>query len=78
MLKHQVSELRRLNISNQNNHEELEQYGRRLCLRINDEPTKANESSDDVLDSVKFLLKGAKVDIQNQLSTALIELAPDT
>ena len=32
MLKHQVSELRRLNISNQNNHEELEQYDRRLCL----------------------------------------------
>ena len=32
MLIHQVSELRRLYISNQNNHEELEQYDRRLYL----------------------------------------------
>ena len=62
MLKHQVSELRRLNISNQNNHEELEQYGRRPCLRIDGVPTKTNESSDDVLDSVKSLFKEAKVD----------------
>ena len=52
-----------LNISNQNNHEELEQYGRRLCLRIDGVPTKTNESSDDVLDSVKSLFKEAKVDI---------------
>ena len=63
MLKHQMSELRRLNISNQNNHKELEQYGRRLCLRIDGVPTKTNESSDDVLESVKSLFKEAKVDI---------------
>ena len=62
MLKHQVSELRRLNISNQNNHEELEQYGRRLCLRTDSVYTKTNESSDDVLDSVKSLFKEAKID----------------
>ena len=67
MLKHQVSELRRLNISNQNNHEELEQYGRRLCLRIDGVPTKTNESSDDVLDSVKSLFKEAKVDIPESI-----------
>ena len=58
MLKHQMSELRRLNLSNQNNHEELERYGGHLCV-----PTKTNESSDDVLDSVKSLFKEAKVDI---------------
>ena len=67
MLKHQVSELKRLNMSNQNNHEELEQYGRRLCLRIDGVPTKANESSDDVLDSVKSLFKEAKVDIPESI-----------
>ena len=39
------------------------QYGRRLCLRIDSVPTKTNESSDDVLDSVKSLFKEAKVDI---------------
>ena len=67
MLKHQVSELKRLNISNQNNHKELEQYGRRLCLRIDGVPTKANESSDDALDSVKSLFKEAKVDIPESI-----------
>ena len=67
MLKLQVSELKRLNISNQNNHEELEQYRRRLCLRIDGVPTKANESSDDVLNSVKSLFKEAKVDIPESI-----------
>ena len=67
MLKHQVSKSKRLNISNQNNYEELEQYGRRLCLRIDGVPTKANESSDDVLDSVKSLFKEAKVDIPESI-----------
>ena len=44
MLKHQMSELRRSNTSNQNNHGELEPYGRRLCFRIDSVPTKINES----------------------------------
>ena len=63
MSKHQVSELRRLNISNQNNHEKLEQYSRRLCLRIDGLPSKINDSRDDVLDSVKSLFKETKVDL---------------
>ena len=62
-LKHQVPELRKLNTSNKNNHEELEQYDRRLGLRIDRVPTKTNESSDDVLNSVKSLFKESKVDI---------------
>ena len=40
MLKHQVSELKRLNISNQNDHEELEQYGRRRCFKSKAYPQK--------------------------------------
>ena len=63
MLKYQVSELRRLNISNQNNHEESEQYDRRLCLRIDGVPKNTKEPSDSVLDSVKSLFKEGKVDI---------------
>ena len=58
-----MPELRRLKVSNQNNHEELEQYGRRLCLRTDSVYTKTDESSDDVLGSVKSLFKEAKVDI---------------
>ena len=63
MLKHQVSELKRLNISNLNDQEELEQYWRRLCLQIDGVLTKTSESSDDVLNSVKSSFKPAKVDI---------------
>ena len=63
MLKLQMLELRRSDISNQNNHEELEQYDRSLCLRIDSVSTKTNESSDDVLDFVNSLFREAKVDI---------------
>ena len=63
MLKHQMLELRRSDISNQNNHEELEQYGRSLCLRIDGVSTKTSESSDDALDFVNSLFREAKVDI---------------
>ena len=68
MLKHQVSELKKLNISNQNNHEELGQYGRCLCPRIDGVPTKTNESSDNVLDPAKSLFKEGKVDIVDSVT----------
>ena len=45
MLKKQVVELQELNINNQSRNEELEQYGRRLCLRIDGVPTvKMNQA----------------------------------
>ena len=49
MLKKQVPELRELNINNQSRNKELEQYGRRLCLRIDSVFTVKDESSNDVL-----------------------------
>ena len=61
MLKKQVVELRELNINNQSRNEELEQYGRCLCLRIEGVPTEKNESSDDELEFTKSLLKEPKV-----------------
>ena len=60
MLKKQVVELRELNINNQSRNEELEQYGRRLNLRT----YSKNESSDDVLEFTKSLLKEAKLQSQ--------------
>ena len=72
--ENQMSEWMRLNISNQNNNEELEQYGRCLYLRIDGVPTKTSESSDDVSDSVKSLFQEAKVDI----SESVIERAHRT
>ena len=65
MLKNQVVELRELNINNQSRNEELEQYGRRLCLRIDSVPTVKNESSDDILEFTKSLFKEAKVAVPN-------------
>ena len=53
----------KLNIGNQVNNEELEQYGRRLCLRIDGVTSVNNESGDDVLKSVESLFREAKVDI---------------
>ena len=43
--------------------EELEQYGRRLCVRIDGVPTVDNETSDEVLDKVKSLIKESSCDI---------------
>ena len=37
--------------------EELEQYGRSLCVRIDGVPTVDNENLDEVLDKVKCLIK---------------------
>ena len=65
MLKNQVVELRELNINNHSRNEELEQYGRRLYLRIDGVPTVKNESSDDILEFTKSLFKEAKVAVPN-------------
>ena len=59
----QVSELWKVNLDNQSNNEELEQYGRRLYLCIDGIPLKNSEKSEDVLDSVKDLFELAEVNI---------------
>ena len=43
--------------------EELEQYGRRLCVRIDGVSTVDNKTSDNVLDKVKSLIKETSCDI---------------
>ena len=63
ILQQQVSELCKLNLDNQANNEELEQYGRCLCCCIDAIPLKNNETSKNVLDSVKNLFELAKVNI---------------
>ena len=65
MLRKQVSELHKLNIENQTNNEDLEQYGRRLCVRIDGVPIVENETSADVLASVKKLFDDAQVEISD-------------
>ena len=50
-----------MNINNQSRNKELQQYDRRLCLRIDSVPAVKNESSDDVLEFTKSLFKEANV-----------------
>ena len=54
----QVSVLKRKN-------EELQQYGRRLCLRKEGVPSVENKSSDDDLDKVKSLITESECEIPN-------------
>ena len=49
MLKKQVAKLKKISIENQSNSKELEQYSRRLCLRIDGIPAVKRESSDDLM-----------------------------
>ena len=48
--QNQITELQQAN-------EELEQYGRRLCVRIDGVPTVDNETSDEVRGKVKSQIK---------------------
>ena len=43
-LKKQVAELSKLSIENQSKNEDLEQYGRRLCLPVDGIPAVSNEA----------------------------------
>ena len=61
MLKKQMAQLSKLSIENHSKKEDLEQYGRRLCLRVDDIPVVSNELSDDVMNLTKSLSKEAKV-----------------
>ena len=54
--QNQIKEMQQAN-------EELEQYGRTLLLRIDGVPTVDNETSDEVLDKVKSLIKETSCDI---------------
>ena len=56
--QNQITEMQQTN-------EELEQYGRRLCIRIDGVPTVDNEILDQVLDKVKSLIKETSCDISD-------------
>ena len=76
MLKKQVAELREQNANNQSRNEELEQYGRRLCLRIDGVPTVKHESSDDVLEFTKSLFQEANVAVPDTVLDCAHRIGP--
>ena len=63
MLQHQILEIKKQNLQNQQEIEELEQYGRRLCLRFEGIPTEKNETSDKVLHKIMGICKDSGVEI---------------
>ena len=62
-LKAQNTQLQERCVTSEKQIDELEQYGRRLCLRITGVPTEENENSDKVLTKVKKLITESGVDI---------------
>ena len=67
MLKKQVVEWSKLSIENHSKNEELKQYSRRLCLRVDVNPAVSNESSDDVMNLTKSLFKEPKVSVPENI-----------
>ena len=66
----------KLSIENHSKNEELEQNGRRLCLRVDGIPAVSNESSDDVMNLTKSLFKEAKVSVSENVSDCEHRIGP--
>ena len=59
----QIIGLKNAMCTSESNIEELEQYGRRLCLRIESVPVVENETSEDVFSNVYDMCKKVNIDI---------------
>ena len=57
MLQQHVEILKQQTKINSNNNEEIEQYGRSLCLRLDGMPCEEKERSDLVHEKVKNIIK---------------------
>ena len=63
MLQQQIISLKSAICTSESNIEELEQYGRRLCLRIESVPVDENETSEDVFNNVLDMCKKRNINI---------------
>ena len=63
MLQKHVENVKCIQVDNESKYDDIEQYGRRLCLRIDGVETVENETADNVLDKVKAIVveSGAKI-----------------
>ena len=57
LLQQQITALAQQNKETQKGDDELEQYGRRLCLRIDSVPKQNNEKAEDFFKFVKSLIE---------------------
>ena len=77
LLQEQVMSLKHANLQMQNSKEELEQYGRWLCLRINGVPVESDETSDDVLKYVKEMFDVGELDIPDTVTDRAHWVGPE-
>ena len=71
-----MAELTKLSIENHSKNEELEQFGRRLCSRVDVIPAISNESSDDVMNLMKSLFKEVKVSVPENVLDCSHRIGP--
>ena len=57
LLQQQITVLGQQNKETQQRYDELKQYGRRLCIRIDSVPKQNNEKAEDVLKFAKGLIE---------------------
>ena len=74
MLQQHVSVLKEAAVKNSTQVDELEQYGRRLCLRIEGVPVEEKEKSDEVRDKVLTFMEN---DPDNDISLNIPEVVVD-
>ena len=72
-----MKSLKHANLQMQNSKEELVQYGRQLCLRINGVLFKSDETSDDVLKYMKEMFDEGDLDIPNTIIDQAHRIAPE-
>ena len=63
MLQKHILDIKKQNLTKKSEIEELDQYGRKQCLRFEGVPTEQNETSNKVLSKVVDMCKEASVDI---------------
>lgn len=65
MFQNQILDLKQANVKLYNEIDELEQYNRRSCIRIDDIPQVCNKSSEDVFDNiVEIFVKASTEDVE--------------
>ena len=65
MLQKHILEVKKQNVANHLETEELKQYGKRHCLRFQGFPVEKHETSDKKLSKVKDMCKEAGVNISD-------------
>ena len=70
MFQNQILELKQANVKLENELDELEQYGRCSCIRIDGIPEVSSESSEDVFNNIAMFVRVGIEDIEQNIDRA--------